>query len=82
MDLMTIQCRSCPVRGTHCDDCMVTALLQLPQARGEPGPHDLPLDAEDRACVDRFVASGLLSAAGAWRVRAVAEHRAWGRATG
>jgi hypothetical protein len=51
---MIIDCHSCPVRDLHCDDCMVTALL-APQAA------ELPLDAAERAAVDRFVGAGLVS---------------------
>jgi hypothetical protein len=51
---MIIDCQSCPVRELHCDDCMVTALVMTPGSQ-------LPLDAAERAVVDRFMGAGLVS---------------------
>lgn len=51
---MIIDCQTCPVRDTHCADCMVPALLA-------PRSADLPLDAVERAAVGRFLAAGLLT---------------------
>ena len=57
---MVVDCDRCPVRGTRCDDCVVTALGSLPVL---VLAHDeLPLDAAERRAVDRFVAAGLVSA--------------------
>ena len=50
---MIIECTTCPVGGTRCDDCMVTALLT-------PSSSDLPLDAAEETAVQRFVRAGLL----------------------
>ena len=57
---MVVDCDHCPVRGTRCDDCVVTALASLPVVVLSDG--ELPLDAAERRAVDRFVAAGLLSA--------------------
>ena len=57
---MVVDCDRCPVRGTRCDDCVVTALASLPVVVLSDG--QLPLDAGERRAVDRFVAAGLLSA--------------------
>lgn len=51
---MIIDCKTCPVRDLHCDDCMVTALLA-------PHTADVPLDPAERAAVTLFVGSGLVS---------------------
>lgn len=51
---MIIDCQTCPVRDTHCADCMVPALLAAQ-------PADLPLDAVERAAVGRFLAAGLVA---------------------
>jgi hypothetical protein len=50
---MIIDCQNCPVRELHCDDCMVMALVMTPGSQ-------LPLDAAERAAVDRFVRAGLV----------------------
>ena len=46
---MVIDCQSCPVRETHCGDCMVTALGRVQPLDVQPHdvhPHDVhPLDA-------------------------------------
>lgn len=97
MDPITIDCTSCPVRGTHCGGCMVTALAGLtaaapvvPRQEHPEGRHHvhegeddgmLALDGQDRAVVDRFVATGLLSPVGARQVRVVADP-AWRRRVG
>jgi hypothetical protein len=60
---MIIDCQSCPVRDTHCADCMVTTLLV-------PTAGDLPLDAAERGAVGRFVAAGLVAPEEGARVRA------------
>lgn len=56
-DQVHVECRSCPVRGAHCDDCMVTALWSLPVPQR--------LDPDERYAVDLLVAAGLVSPAGA-----------------
>ena len=75
MEPMRVDCTTCPARNVHCDGCMVMALAQLPVIdRSTPPPGlQLVLDAEDRACLDRFVASGLLSPVGAQQARVVSE---------
>jgi hypothetical protein len=67
---MIIDCHSCPVRDLHCDDCMVTALLA-------PQGSELPLDAAERAAVDRFVEAGLVTLQEG--VAAVARREPWAR---
>jgi hypothetical protein len=57
---MVVDCDRCPVRGTRCDDCVVTALGSLPVLVLSDG--ELPLDAAERRAVDGFLAAGLLSA--------------------
>jgi hypothetical protein len=57
---MVVDCERCPVRGTRCDDCVVTALASLPVVVLSDG--ELPLDAGERRVVDRLVAAGLVSA--------------------
>ena len=63
----TIECRTCPVRELHCDDCMVPVLLELsaPSLR-----LDLALDQEERAVVTRLVGAGLVAPETAARARA------------
>lgn len=65
---MIIDCQSCPVRELHCDDCMVTALLA-------PQGSTLPLDAAERAAVDRLLGAGLVSVQQA--VTATARREPW-----
>lgn len=56
---MVIECGRCPMRGTACADCVVTALLALPD-----GPEArLPLDADERSALSALVGSGLVAAA-------------------
>ncbi|HYN28630.1 MAG TPA: hypothetical protein VES95_01980 [Dermatophilaceae bacterium] len=65
---MTISCGTCPVRGLHCDGCMVTALLDV----GARGDERLPLDLDERAALDGLVRAGLVcvdEAAGAHATR-------------
>lgn len=49
-----IDCETCPVRGLHCDECMVTAFLAIDTA-------DQPLDAVEQRAVGVFAAAGLIS---------------------
>lgn len=67
-DVMTIDCRTCPVRELHCDDCMVPVLLSITGTRT-----DGALDAEERAVVTRLVRAGLVDAETAATVRATVE---------
>ena len=66
--MMTVECRTCPVRELHCADCMVPVLLDLtaPSTR-----FDLALDPEERAAVTRLVQAGLVDPETAARARAV-----------
>lgn len=80
---MLIDCTGCPVRGTHCDGCMVTGLLAtipLGSARAPPlgaaegiGPSEVGLDRRERAAVTALVSAGLVSAEVAAAARAVLE---------
>ena len=63
---LTIECGSCPVRGTRCADCMVTAL----ESSGLPTPLGLPLDGDERQAVGALVRSGLVSERAAVTLRA------------
>ncbi|MGG5261056.1 hypothetical protein [Phycicoccus avicenniae] len=81
-DVMTVDCRTCPVRELHCDDCMVPVLLSLTA----PGSRsDTALDAEERAAVTRLVRAGLVDpeTAGTARARLEPGHAVrGGRAVG
>lgn len=78
-DVISVECRTCPVRELHCDDCMVPVLLQIASARTEAS-----LDREERAAVTALVRAGLVDAQTAASVRARVEpgaaagHRAVG----
>ncbi|MEX1907105.1 hypothetical protein L6241_02185 [Janibacter sp. Y6] len=75
-DVMRVDCRTCPVQGIGCDDCMVTALLDPRSAGVEPElAGQVPLDAAEREAVGRLVAAGLVSAGTA--DRAVAQREPW-----
>lgn len=64
--MMLVDCESCPVRGRHCADCMVTALTRIPMPTLRPaedagGPLDpLPLDTAERRAVAVLLAAGLV----------------------
>lgn len=60
---MLVECRRCPVQGTDCAGCMVTALLDPAAAGIEPEElaTELPLDRAERQVVGRLVAAGLVS---------------------
>jgi len=66
--MMTVECRTCPVRELHCADCMVPVLLDL---TAPPMRFDLALDPEERAAVTRLVEAGLVAPETAARARAV-----------
>ncbi|MFZ2516842.1 MAG: hypothetical protein WAW82_14375 [Candidatus Lutibacillus vidarii] len=59
---MLMDCQTCPVRGQHCDECVVTVLLQI------EGRAVLPLDEAERRAVSVFVEAGLVSHRAASRV--------------
>lgn len=68
--MMLVDCETCPVRGRHCADCMVTALTLLPmparQPAGEAGvapEGSLPLDPAERRAVSVLIAAGLVDRA-------------------
>ncbi|AKU17145.1 hypothetical protein [Luteipulveratus mongoliensis] len=65
---MIVDCQTCPVRGTRCEDCMVTAMLTI-------SVHDLPLDPAEREALTMLVSSGLVSATEAHQ--ATARREAW-----
>lgn len=65
---MTVECRTCPVRELHCDDCMVPVLLDLTAASVRL---DHALDPQERAVVTRLVEAGLVAPEAAARARAV-----------
>jgi hypothetical protein len=50
---MIVDCMSCPVRGTRCDDCVVSVLLSSAE---------LPLDPAERQAVSVLVGAGLVGA--------------------
>lgn len=52
---MHVDCQTCPVRQTHCDDCMVTALQAI-------SPLALPLDHAEQTAMGVLVAAGLVTA--------------------
>ncbi len=68
--VMAVECRTCPVRELHCDDCMVPVLLSLTDPATRP---QTALDPEERAVVTRLVRSGLVDAEVAARARATLE---------
>ncbi|MTB72869.1 hypothetical protein ACF3NS_11050 [Arsenicicoccus cauae] len=49
---MLLECRTCPVRGDACRDCMVSALVEGPA---------VPLDPRELAFVAQLVGAGLVS---------------------
>mgnify|MGYP000909751912 CR=1 FL=1 len=75
---LLLACDGCPVRETHCADCVVTALLA--QDREQPTPRPvavdapsagMPLDRAERRAVSALISSGLISADTANTLRAV-----------
>lgn len=64
MNAMQLDCRTCPVRGLHCDSCMVTALLALspsPAAGEVCDPYEAPLDGEERRALSVLADAGLVA---------------------
>jgi len=50
---MIVDCDTCPVRGSQCADCVVTALTA-------PLSADMPLDRQEQRAVSALVAAGLV----------------------
>ena len=67
---MIVDCDSCPVRQTHCADCVVTALMS-------PSAAELPLDPRERKALSVLVDAGLVSERQASSVHA--QREPWGR---
>jgi hypothetical protein len=65
---MIVDCMSCPVRGTRCDDCVVSVLLSSAE---------LPLDPAERRAVSVLVGAGLVGADAAAGL--TARREPWGR---
>lgn len=70
---MIISCDSCPVRGLRCDDCMVTALTNLPLPTVRE-PDAVEWEAEDLRVLGVLSGAGLVTPddAAAARLEAVA----------
>ncbi len=74
---MLIDCAGCPVRGVHCDDCIVTALATISVGAPADSPaasthsHAMLLDAAEQRAVDLFVRAGLIGRDRAATLRAV-----------
>ncbi len=64
-DVLTVDCRTCPVRELRCDECMVPVLLGITVRRSETS-----LDPDERAAVTRLVRAGLVDPETASRARA------------
>ncbi len=71
---MVVDCGTCPVRESRCDDCIVTVLGALPLVSLD-GTR-LPLDAGERRAVEVFVRAGMVTSAEAGAVSARREP--WG----
>ena len=54
---LVIDCDTCTVRGVGCDDCVVTALLDLDVRDAE---EDLELDPDEARALDVLASGGLL----------------------
>jgi hypothetical protein len=65
--MMLVDCESCPVRGHHCADCMVTALTRIPipdlRAVDDPAASrdSVPLDPAERRAASVLLAAGLVN---------------------
>lgn len=83
MTTTTIDCQTCPVRGTHCGDCFVPVLariwLEEPAPRAEPVAGGAPLDEAELAAVNAFVRAGLVPPGEAAAARATVEPTHLGR---
>lgn len=75
--MMLVDCQTCPVRGVHCPDCMVTALTRIPmpslKAVATGGDDALPLDPAERRAVAVLAAAGLVDRREAQRATARVE---------
>lgn len=61
---LRVECAGCPVRGSACAGCVVTALYAF-----EPHLHaEVPLDFAEQSALELFVDLGLVSAAAADQV--------------
>lgn len=65
---MVLQCDRCPMRGTACDDCVVTAFFAGPQVEREE--EMLPLDRDEWAAVGNLVRAGLVDPVSARQAQA------------
>lgn len=85
---MIIDCQTCPVRGTHCAECMVPVVAR--QWLGDPGraPHhdhgsladEGELDDAEWEAVDVFVRAGMINTlVAAGTTATVAARGAWSR---
>lgn len=84
---MIVDCRTCPVRGQGCDDCIVTVLLGAPGSVNPPSAPayqtagGLALDAAESRVVSIFVGAGLVQPAAVAGLRARRESvQSWGAA--
>ena len=92
---MLMECNGCPVRGTHCGGCVVTALLgelsvgppaeagQVAGERKTGDPRHADLDARERAAVTVLATAGLIDvqvAASAYAVLDASAVHLWGGA--
>lgn len=55
MDMMIVDCDTCEVRGRSCGDCVISALLGVPDATAPPILSD-----EEQRVLGLFADSGLL----------------------
>ena len=72
---MIIDCRTCPVRGQRCEDCVVTVLCTPGSARHLVSPElqpstGLQLDSAENKAVSMLVGAGLVSAGAVVGLRA------------
>lgn len=61
---MRTDCTTCPVRDTHCGDCIVPVLLNLAPPVPTPGPRDPaaePLDQREREALLMLRETGLVT---------------------
>jgi hypothetical protein len=72
---MIVDCDTCPVRGTHCGDCVVTVLMS-------PASAGLPLDPLEQKAVATLVEAGLVDRSRVVTLTARREPRSPVRAVG
>ena len=68
---MLIDCETCLVRGIACADCVISVLLQIPDAP----TNAIDLDESERNAVSVLAASGLLPPLRLVRPRTPPEHQ-------